>query len=70
MTRMLTKTVAALAIVGAMAIGTAAPSMAQVYLDGPGFSVGVGTPYYHRPYYYGYGPYHHRYWNHRYWDYD
>jgi len=73
MTRNVTRALAALGFVGAMAVGTATPTLAQgVYLDGPGFAVGVGRPYHHYyrgPYaYYGH-PYHHRYyWRHRYWD--
>ncbi len=69
MTRNLAKTLGALAFVGAMAIGTAAPTMAQVYFDGPGIEFGVG-PRWHRDYYYDHGrPYHH-YWRHGYYDRD
>ena len=72
MTRTLPKILGALAFVSAMAIGTASPSVAQgVYLDGPGFSVGVGHPWYrHHNYYYGYERPYHRYWRHRYYDWD
>jgi hypothetical protein len=66
--RSLLKIVGALAFVGTMAIGTAAPSMAQgVYFEGPGVEFGVG-PRWHRDYYYD-GPRYHRYWRHGYdWD--
>jgi hypothetical protein len=59
---------AALAFVGTVAIGTAAPAMAQVYFEGPGVEVGVG-PRWHD--HYRSGPYyhHHHYWRHHYdWD--
>jgi len=54
--RMLTKTLAALGFVGALAVGTPTVSNAQgVYFEGPGVGFSVGAPYrYHR--YYG-GPY-------------
>ena len=43
MTRNLPKILGAVAFVGAMTIGTAAPSMAQgVYFQGPGVEIGVG----------------------------
>jgi hypothetical protein len=73
MTRNLAKALAAAAFVGAMAVWTATPSAAQgVYLDGPGFDVRVGHPWYRHNYYYR-GPYadygyRHHYWRHRYWD--
>jgi hypothetical protein len=67
--RNLTKILGAVAFVGALAIGTAAPSMAQVYFEGPGVEFGVG-PRWHHDYYYDYGrPYHH-YWRHGYYDRD
>ncbi len=47
------------AVAGAAALATATPSAAQqAYVTRPGFSVGVGSPYFHG--YYGYphfGPY-------------
>jgi len=65
------KTLAALALVSAMAIGTAAPSMAQgVYVEGPGVEFGVGPRWHHRHHFYDYDrPYHHD-WRHHYrhWD--
>jgi hypothetical protein len=68
MRRNLTKTVATLAFVSAMAIGTAAPTMAQVYFEGPGFDIGVGPRWHDRYYYDHVRPYHH-YWRHGYdWD--
>jgi hypothetical protein len=72
MTRTLPKILGALAFVSAMAIGTATPSTAQgVYLNGPGFEVGVGHPWYrHHHYYYDYGRPYHRSWRHRYYDWD
>jgi hypothetical protein len=65
MTRNWLKPLAALAFLGAMGLATMTPAQAQgVYVEGPGFDVGVGAPWrYHHPYYYG--PYHHR-WNDRY----
>jgi hypothetical protein len=65
------KTLAALAFVGAMAIGTAAPSMAQgVYVEGPGVDIGVGPRWHHHHRFYDYGrPYHHS-WRHHYDDRD
>jgi hypothetical protein len=75
---MLTKTVAALGFVGALAVGTPTASMAQgIYFSGPGVSVGIGGPgyygynrYYGGPYRsYAYRPYYgHRYYRHRYWN--
>ena len=42
MRRYVPRTLAALAFVSAMAIGTAAPTMAQgVYFEGPGVEIGV-----------------------------
>lgn len=75
MTRNVMKILGALAVVGAVAVTTARPSSAQgFYFSGPGFSFGIGTPWYggyYAPYYYG-GPYYygrsyayypyHRYW--------
>jgi len=72
-----TRTLIALGFVGALAVGTAAPTLAQgIYFNGPGVSVGVGDGwhgYRHRPYYrdYGYyddGPYWHRRHAYRYYD--
>ncbi len=68
----MSKTLLALGFVGAMAVGTAAPSLAQgVYFEGPGVEIGVGHPWYRHHYYHGpyayYGP-HHRYWRHYDWD--
>jgi len=60
--------VVALGGLGAMTLGTPTPASAQVYFDAPGFSVGVGRPWYrHRyyePYAYGYS-YGRPYWWHR-----
>jgi len=43
----MTKTIAALGIIGAIAVGTSSPTLAQgVYLEGPGFGVGIGDPGY------------------------
>jgi hypothetical protein len=36
----------ALGGLGAMTLGTPTPASAQVYFDAPGFSVGVGRPWY------------------------
>jgi hypothetical protein len=57
--RMLTKTLAALGFVGALAAGTPTASMAQgFYIAGPGFGFGVGAPYpYYRSYRHHRGPY-------------
>jgi hypothetical protein len=63
--RMLTKTMAALGFVGALAVGTPTASNAQgIYFEGPGVGFGIGAPYrYHRyrhydgPYAYYGGPY-------------
>jgi hypothetical protein len=59
--RMLTTTVAALGIVGAVTVGTPSASVAQgFYVQGPGVSFGVGSRYhrYHRYHrYYRGGPY-------------
>jgi len=68
MTMNMSKTLLALGFAGAMAVGTAAPSMAQgVYLEGPGFGVEVGRPWYRHHYYgrYAYERPHYRYWRHR-----
>jgi len=73
MHRIVTRTIAALGVAGAIALGLSAPASAQgIYLNGPGVSVGIGNPgwYGHRHYrHYGYydrgyydrGPY----WGHR-----
>jgi len=54
--RTLARTAVALGFIGAMAIGTTAPVMAQgFYLNAPGIHIGVGHPYYHRHYYDYYG---------------
>ncbi|MGC2076921.1 MAG: hypothetical protein WA728_12985 [Xanthobacteraceae bacterium] len=53
--RTLARTVVALGFVGAMAIATTAPVMAQgIYFNAPGVHIGVGHPY-HRHYYDSYG---------------
>lgn len=55
----MTKTIAALGVVGAIAVGASTPTLAQgVYFQGPGFSVGVGEPRYGHRYrhYDNYGP--------------
>lgn len=57
--QLITKSIAALGIVGAVAMTVPAPAQAQgVYIEGPGFGVGVGRPVY-RDYRYRdyYGPY-------------
>ena len=71
MTRNLPKILGALAVVGAVTVGTAGPTFAQVYFDGPGLSFGVG-PRWHRPYYDDYygRPYYRHYWHHHYDDWD
>ncbi len=70
MRRNISRAFLALAFAGGLAaIGTATPSLAQVYFDGPGFSVGVGHPWY-RHHYYDYGRPYHRYWHRDYWDRD
>ena len=66
MRRNLAKTLAALAFVSAVAIGTAAPDMAQVYFEGPGVEIGVGPPWHHH--YYGRPYYHHHYYRYRHYD--
>ena len=49
--RSLVRTAVALGFVGAMAIGTTVPVMAQgVYFNGPGVHIGIGHPH-HRHYY-------------------
>jgi len=54
--RTLARTAVALGFIGAMAIGTTAPVMAQgFYLNAPGIHIGGGHPYYHRHYYDYYG---------------
>ena len=55
----MTRTIAALGFIGAVAVGTSSPSAAQgVYFQGPGFGVGIGNPYYGPRYrsYDSYGP--------------
>lgn len=70
MTRNLPKLLGAVAFVGTMAIGSAAPTMAQgIYFQRPGVEIGVG-PRWHRDYCYDYGRHHHRYWRHHYYDWD
>jgi len=70
MTRTLPKILGALAVIGAVAFGTAAPTFAQVYFEGPGVEFGIGPRWHHHYYddYYG-RPYRH-YWHHRYYDWD
>ena len=71
MRRNLPRTLAALAFVSAMAIGTTAPTMAQgVYFEGPGVEIGVGPRWHHRDYYYDHARPYHRYWRHGYYDWD
>jgi hypothetical protein len=83
MRMMMTKTMIALGLLGAMAIGTASPSAAQgVYFEGPGVGIGIGVPYrdryyyrYDRPYAYQYnysrpGWYDRRDYRSRHWDWD
>jgi len=57
----LTRTLIALGFAGALAVGTAAPTLAQgVYFSGPGVSVGIGDGwhgYRHRHVYRDYGYY-------------
>jgi hypothetical protein len=62
----LTKTLAALAFVGAAAVGTAAPAAAQVYFGGPGVEIGVGPRWHHH--YYGRPNWHHHYWRHHHYE--
>ena len=70
MRRYVPRTLAALAFVSAMAIGTAAPTMAQgVYFQGPGVEFGAG-PRWHRDYYYDHGPRYRHDWRHHYYDWD
>ena len=70
MRRYVPRTLAALAFVSAMAIGTAAPTMAQgVYFQGPGVEFGVG-PRWHRDYYYDHAPRYRHEWRHHYYDWD
>ena len=68
MKRYLTKTLAALAFVSAVAVGTAAPAMAQVYIEGPGVEFGVGPRWHHH--YYGRPYWHHHYWRYHHYDWD
>jgi hypothetical protein len=70
--RTLGRTAVALGFIGAMAIGTAVPVMAQgIYFNAPGVHVGIGRPYYY------YHPYYHRHyydyyggWRRHRWDYE
>jgi hypothetical protein len=57
--QMMTKTVATLGFVGAIAVSAPSPTMAQgVYFQGPGVEIGVGRPYYRERHYRHYdGPY-------------
>jgi hypothetical protein len=56
--RMITKSVVALGFVGALAGATVTTSSAQgIYLQGPGFDVGIGQPAYRERYYPGYYDY-------------
>jgi len=56
--RMITKAVVALGFIGAMAGATMTTSSAQgIYLQGPGFDVGIGQPAYRERYYPGYYDY-------------
>jgi hypothetical protein len=62
--RILAMTAAALGVAGAMVVGAPAPSQAGgAYVEGPGFSFGIGEPYRYRhrrdydgPYAYYRGP--------------
>ena len=72
MHRNVTRTLIALGFAGALAVGTAAPTLAQgIYFDAPGVHVGVGKRHYRSyyddgPYYRSYGYYDARpYWRHR-----
>ena len=68
MTRNLAKILGAVAFIGTMAVGTAAPTMAQGFYFGvPGAGVQIGPRHHHR--YYDEGRPYHRYSPHRY-DYD
>ena len=50
--RMITKSVVALGFIGALAGATVTTSSAQgIYLQGPGFDVGIGQPAYRERYY-------------------
>jgi hypothetical protein len=75
---MITTSMAALGLIGALALGVPTTAAAQgFYFDGPGVSFGIGAPwggygYYGAPYSYGYyghpyGYYHRPYWRHHYW---
>lgn len=74
MTRNLPKILGALAFVGTVAVGTAAPALADdFYVGVPGIGFGIGPRWEHRSYdrYYDYGrPYHHHYWHHHDYDWD
>ena len=71
--RTATKWLVALGLIGAAALSVPNTAAAQgFYLNGPGFGVGLGTPYYGSPYYgyynqpYGYYAYGRFYYGHRY----
>jgi hypothetical protein len=67
MTRNLAKILGAVAFVGTMAVGTAAPTMAQGFYFGvPGAGVEIGPRHHHRYYYDEGRPYHRYYSPHRY----
>jgi hypothetical protein len=76
----MTKTLAALGVVGATAVSAPSPTLAQgVYFEGPGVEFGVGRPYYRDRYYRSYdGPnayygrpyYDRRYYRSHRWDWD
>jgi hypothetical protein len=79
--RMMTMTLAALGVIGAVAVGAPSPSAAQgIYLEGPGVEFGVGPRYHYRDYRYYDGPrvyervrpgwYGHRYYRSHRWDWD
>lgn len=54
----ITKSLVALGFVGAMAVATPTPTVAQgVYLGGPGVGVEIGRPGYRERYYRGYHDY-------------
>jgi hypothetical protein len=56
--RMITRSMVALGFVGAIAGVSATPTSAQgIYLQGPGFDIGIGRPAYRDRYYRGYYDY-------------
>ena len=72
--RMFTTSMAALGLIGALALGVPTTTAAQgFYFNGPGVSFGIGAPwdgygYYGDPYWHGYGYYGRPHWrHHRYW---